>query len=122
MRTMRSAGTPTSSTPDPLGLVVVLEDRVPDAVRVEPEDVDRVLVRPRARLGLEVVAEAEVAEHLEEAVMPPGGPDDVDVGRANALLDRGRAREPEVLRAEEHRLELDHPGGREQQRGVVGYE
>ena len=80
--------------PDRLGLVVVLVDRDPDALRVEPEHLDRVLPRPRGCLGLEVVAEAEVAEHLEEAVVAAGGADDVDVGGAHALLHGGRAREP----------------------------
>ena len=47
--------------PDRLGLVVGLVDRDPEAVGVEPEDLGVELPRERDRLGLEVVAEAEVA-------------------------------------------------------------
>jgi hypothetical protein len=39
----------------------------PDAVAVEAQDLGGELPRPTDRLGLEVVAEGEVAEHLEEA-------------------------------------------------------
>ncbi len=41
---------------------------------------------------LEVVAEGEVAHHLEERQVALGGADDVDVRGAKALLDRDRAR------------------------------
>ena len=105
--------------PDRLGLVVVLEDRDPDAVGIESEHVDRVLPGPRGRFGLEVVAETEVAEHLEEGVMASGGADDIDVGRPNAFLDGRGPREPEALGTEEHRLELNHPGRSEQQGRIV---
>ena len=52
--------------PDLLGLVVGVVHRDPDAVGVEAEHLGDELPRPRDGVGLEVVAEAEVAEHLEE--------------------------------------------------------
>ena len=75
------------------------------------------------RLALEVVAEAPVAEHLEEGVVArraahllevvvlPGDPQDalvVDGADVAALLPPGQ-----------HVLELDHPGVREEQRLVA---
>ncbi len=44
------------------------------------------------RAVLEVVAEGEVAQHLEEGQVPLVRADDVDVGGAKALLHRDRAR------------------------------
>ena len=70
---------------------------------------------------LEVVAEAPVAEHLEEGQVAGGVADLLDVGRAEAALarrsSRGRGR---LLLALEVRLERLHPGGREQHRRVIG--
>ena len=78
----------------------------------------------RDRLLLEVVAEGEVAEHLEERVMPQRRPDVVEVvvlaADPHALLRRRRARVGALLAAEERVLELVHPGVGEEQRRVVG--
>ena len=72
---------------------------------------------------LEVVAEREVAEHLEEGVVPGGVADVVEVvvlaAGAHALLRRGRAPVRPLLDAGEHVLELHHAGVGEQQRRVV---
>src|SRR5690606_33368060 len=72
-------------------LRVVLPDRDPDAVAVEPETA--VGDRTRAelpgeldRLALEVVTEGEVPRHLEERAVPRGLADVLDVVRADALL------------------------------------
>jgi hypothetical protein len=70
------------------------------------------------RLALEVVAEAEVAQHLEERVVVGRAADVVDVAGAQALLAGGRPGELELAAAEEVVLELVHPGGREQHGGV----
>ena len=64
---MRSIGHADRVVPDLLGLVVGDVDGDPDAVAVEAEHLGDELPRPRDGVGLEVVAEAEVAEHLEEA-------------------------------------------------------
>ena len=101
-------------------LVVAAEHARPDAVLVEPEDLHGKLEAPGDRLLLEVVPEAPVAEHLEEGEVPAGVADLVDVGRAEALLDRGEAIAGRFLVAAEVRLEGLHSGDREQGRGVLG--
>ncbi len=79
--------------------------------------------RERDRVALEVIAEGEVAEHLEERVVPPGQPDLLEVvvlaPGADALLARRRAAVGSRILPEEGPLELDHAGVGEQQRRVV---
>ena len=78
--------------PDRLGvgpqaeLLVAAEHGDPDPLRVDPEAVHGELEAPGDRLLLEVVAEAPVAEHLEEGQVAAGVPHLFDVGRAKALL------------------------------------
>ena len=100
-------------------LVVAAEHRDPDALGVQPEALRRQLPGERDRPLLEVVAEGEVAEHLEEREMPRGEPDVLDVGRPEALLHRRQALVRGLLLAPEERLERLHPGGREQHGSVV---
>jgi hypothetical protein len=80
---------------------------------VEAEHLGVELPRPRDRLGLEVVAEAEVAEHLEEAHVAQRPPDGVEVvvlpAGAHALLHRGHPPVRRRLLAEEVGDELHHP-------------
>ncbi len=104
--------------PDLGGLVVGDVHRVPEALGVEPESLRDELVGPRNRLLLEVVAEGEVAEHLEEGEMSGRGAHDVDVDRACHLLDRRRSGIRRFLLPEQVRLERHHPRIGEQQRGV----
>jgi len=65
------------------------------------------------RFALEVVAEAPVAEHLEEGVVPRRAPDLFEVvvlaGHAQAALVVGRADVAALLAARQDVLELDHP-------------
>ena len=79
--------------PDRLGVVVGDVDGDPDAVAVEP-DRQHELPGPLDGVELVVVAEAPVAEHLEEGEVAAGAADLVDVvvlaGQAHALLDRRR--------------------------------
>ena len=74
-------------------------------------------------VALEVVAEAEVAQHLEEGVVARGVADVVQVvvlaTGAYALLAGRGARIGALVEAQEHILELVHPGVGEQQRRVV---
>ena len=74
--------------------------------------------------ALEVVAEAEVAEHLEEGVVAAGEADVFEVvvlaAGADAFLRGGGAGVVALLGAEEDVLELVHAGVGEEQRGVVG--
>ena len=73
-----------------VGLVVGDVDRDPEPVGVEAEDLGDELPRVRDGQLLEVVAEAEVAEHLEEDEVTGGAPDLVEVvvlaARPDALL------------------------------------
>ena len=64
----------------------------PDAVPVELQALLHELGRVRDRALLEVLAEREVAEHLEEREVERVEPDLVDVGRAEDLLARRRER------------------------------
>src|SRR5262249_12498049 len=72
---------------------------------------------------LEVVAEREVAQHLEERVVPPGEADVVQIvvfaPGADAFLGAGGTRVVALLPAGKNVLELDHPGVGEKQRRVV---
>ena len=77
---------------------------------------------PVDRLALEVVAEAEVAQHLEERLVERRLADVLDVAGADALLAGRGALEARVAQAHELALELVHPGRREQHRRVVGHE
>src|SRR5690349_5222868 len=83
------------------------------------------LPRKPDRIALEVVAKREIAEHLEERVMPRSVSDLLEIvvlpPRAHALL--ARRRPPSARRqllAEEYAFELHHARVREKQRGVVG--
>ena len=75
-------------------------------------------------VALEVVAEAEVAQHLEEGVVAAGEADVFEVvvlaAGADAFLRGGRAGVVALLGAEEEVLELVHARVGEEQRGVVG--
>jgi hypothetical protein len=109
--------------PDLLGLVVALVDGDPDAVAVEAPRLGDQLPAVRDRQLLEVVAEAEVAEHLEEDEVALGAPDVVEVvvlaTGADALLRAHRLGERRHLVADEVRLERHHPGDVEQPGRVV---
>ena len=111
--------------PDLLGLVVADVHGDPDAVAVEPQHLGEELPRPRDRVALEVVAEAPVAEHLEEAEMARRPADGVEVvvlaAGPHALLhvDHPRRVVRDRLLAEEVRDELHHPRVREHRRRRV---
>ncbi len=105
-------------------LVVARQDRRPQPVGLEAEAavVDRLGDQVPAELDgafLEVVAEGEVAAHLEERAVPGGLADVLDVGRAHALLHADRPWVRRGLLAEEVRLERHHAGVHEQQVRVV---
>ena len=111
--------------PDRLGGVVGEVDGGPDAVAVEPGR-QHELPGPLDGLELVVLAEAPVAEHLEEGEVAARATDLVDVvvlaGQAHALLDRRRPRRVvgHRLLAEEVRDELHHPRVGEHRGGGVG--
>src|SRR4029077_2420229 len=92
----------------------------PDAVPVELEPLLEVLGRVLDRALLEVLAEREVAEHLEERQVVRVEADLVDVGGAEALLAGRRERRRRRFVAEEVRHLWLHPGARVEGRAVVG--
>ncbi len=111
--------------PDLLGLVVVLVDGDPELLRLQAvaavrDGAGEQLPGELDGAFLEVVAEREVAAHLEERAVPGGLPDLLDVQGADALLHAGGARELRLDLAEEVRLERHHAGVDQQQGGVVG--
>src|SRR5690606_13977606 len=75
--------------PDVVGLVVVEVDGRDQPVLWDAEHAGEELPLPGQTLRLEVVAEREVAQHLEERVVPRGQPHVLEVRYAQALLRRG---------------------------------
>ena len=110
--------------PEVVGLVVVDVDRGPELVLGQLVDLGQQLPGEADRVALEVVAETEVAEHLEERVVPGRVADVLEVvvlaAGAQRLLRGGRTRVRALLAAGEHVLELHHAAVDEQQRRVVG--
>ena len=95
-------------------LVIAGENRDPDILLAEPEALERQLPGVTHRLALEVVAEREVPEHLEERQVPRRRADDLDVGRPERLLAGGRTRMRWAFGTQEVRLQGMHAGNREQ--------
>ncbi len=110
--------------PDALGLVVVLVDGDPELLRLQA--VTTLVLGAGEQLPgvldgafLEVVAEGEVAAHLEERAVPGGLADLFDVGRAHALLHARGAVEGRLDLTQEVGLEGHHAGRDEEQSRVV---
>jgi hypothetical protein len=99
--------------------LVALEDGDPDLLGIEAEAVDRELPGELRGALLEVVADREVAEHLEEGEVPGRVADVLDVHRPEALLAGREAVVRRALLAEEVRLERVHARRGEQDRRVV---
>src|SRR5262249_32046288 len=105
-------------------VVVVGEDGRAEPASIEAQVARQKLPGEGDRVLLEVVAEREVAEHLEEGVMPRRPPNVVEIvvlaARSDALLTRGGALIVTPLLAEKHTLELHHPGIGEEQGRITG--
>ena len=101
-------------------LRVAREDGDPDPVEVELHVLEHELPGELDRAVLEVLAEREVAEHLEEGQRPLVQADVVDVGRPEDLLHGRQQRRRRLLEAEEERHQRLHPGRDQQRRAVVG--
>src|SRR5580704_7346835 len=69
--------------------------------------------------ALEVIAEGEIPQHLEERVVIGGHADVLNVAGAEAFLAGGGPRELELADAQELRLELVHAGRREEHSWIV---
>ena len=118
-------GDPSDVAPEPPRFVVVLVDGDADMLDGDLQVLGDELPGEADRVALEVVAEREVAEHLEEGVMPGGVPHLLEVvvlaAGANAFL---RCRRPVIavgrrFLTKEDLLELHHPRVGEQQGRVV---
>src|SRR5580658_1195536 len=113
--------------PDAGSLVVLGEYRHPQPVlRYSERSSDEVPGKMNG-FALEVVAEAEIAQHLEECMVPGRVADVLQVvvlaAGAHAALRGGRTRIVAHVLAEEDILELNHAGvGKKQRRVVPGYE
>ena len=123
MRMIRSSGSPAT-----LRQISAASSSSENTVTSQPvlrqaEVLGHQLPGVRDRRLLEVVAEAEIPQHLEEGVVPRGVADIVQVvvlaAGAHAFLRRGGAHVGPLLLAGEHVLELHHAGVGEHQRGVV---
>ena len=109
--------------PERLGLRVGLEDRGEDPFLGQFPDAGEQRPRPLDRLGLVVVAEGPVAEHLEEGVVVDVAPDVIEIvvlaRDAQALLGVRDPRGAGLLCAQEGVLEGDHARVREEQRWIA---
>ena len=109
--------------PDCLGFVVTFVDGDPQPIAVETEHLGHEVPRPRNCIFLEVVAEAEVTEHLEEDEMSFRATDIIEVvvlaSGPGALLNTDRPRIRGYFVTNEVRLERHHSGNREEHRWVV---
>ena len=101
--------------------LVAGENRGIQAVRVEadPLGARQEFPRPVDGLGLEIVAEREVAEHFKVRAVARGVADVFNVAGADALLAGGHAVARRLLLAGEERLHRRHAGVDEQQRRIV---
>ncbi len=109
--------------PDFCGFVVVLEHRNPESLLRKLEHIGEKFPGKPDGVFLEVVAEAEIAEHLEKRVVTCCVTHVFEVvvftAGTNAAL---RGHSPVVLAlvvAEKYVLELHHSGIREQQRRII---
>src|SRR5581483_5406805 len=89
-------------------------DRDVEPRRIQPKDVDAELPCHRNGFAFVIVAETEVAEHLEERAVPSGAADVLDVafraGDPQATLHRYGTRRGSRLLAEKDGDELLHAG------------
>ena len=115
---------PHGAGPDASRLVVVRVHGHPDPILGESQDFGDELPSPDDGVFLEVVAEAEVAEHLEERLVAPGVADVFQIvvlaAGAYAPLATHGALVVAALAPGQRILELHHAGVREEQRRVVG--
>ncbi len=109
--------------PQPGRLVVGGEHGDEEALRVEREVLGEELPGEQDRALLEIVAEGEIAEHLEEGVVARGVAHIVEIvvlaAGAHAFLGRRHAQGFRLLGAGQHVLERHHAGIGEHQRRIV---
>ena len=110
--------------PDIGGLVIGNVHRHPQPLRRQPHDVGEKGPGELDRLALEIIAKAEVAQHLEKRVVAGGVTHVFQVvvlaAGAHAALAAGRPHIGPRVGAQEGILELVHPRVGEQQGRVIG--
>ncbi len=106
------------------GLVIVLVDREPEPLHGQPPLVDQQIPGVFDGLFFEIVAKGEVAQHLEEGVVPGAGADLLQIvvlaADPQTLLGCGGPAIVPLLQPQEEILELHHARIGEHQGGVVG--
>ncbi len=112
---------------DAQSLIVLIPNRHPETIAVKAvlalvARTGQQLPRIVDRTFLEVIAEGEVAVHLEERAVTGRLTDIVNVVRANALLHRRGTRPRRGLDAHDVGDERNHARNREQNRGLRGDE
>ena len=109
--------------PEVEGFIVGGVHRDHEARRIDLQSAGDEVPREADGVFLEVVAEREVAEHLEEGVMAGGVAHVLEIvvlaAGAHAALAGGGAHVVALVAAQEAVLELHHAGVGEEQRGVV---
>ena len=114
---------PDRGRPDPARLVVAWMHRDPQPILRQLQDLGDELPRPDDGVFLEVVAEAEVAEHLEERLVAPGVADVLQIvvlaAGAHAALATDGATIVQAFAPGERVFELHHASVGEEQRGIV---
>ena len=104
--------------PDVVGLVILLINRDVQAVSGNLEFLGQELPRPGNDFLLEVILEAEVAQHLKEAAMAGRDADALNIRGADTLLAGGHAMPRRLLLAEEPFFHRRHAGV-DQQKAVI---
>ena len=121
---MRDLGNARDLLPETLGFVVFAEDGDVELVFREAVVFGDQVPGELDGFGFEVVAEGEVAEHLEEGVVAAGVADVFEIvvlaAGADAFLRGGGAGVVALFETLEDLLELVHAGVGEEQGGVVG--
>ena len=105
--------------PQLVGLIVVKVNRHVEAVGFQAEQIGAQFPGEGHCILLEIVSDAEVAQHLKESEVLVVA-DLVDVGGAEGFLAAGEATARRGLLAHEEGFEGHHAGGREEQRRVAG--
>ena len=110
--------------PDGLGIGIIPVHAHPQSLFGDGQFYSKELPGILYGLLLEVITEAEIAQHLEESVVAGGVSHVIQVVMlapgAHTALGGYRARAGALLMAEKHVLELHHAGVGEQQRRIIG--
>ena len=105
--------------PDIIGLVIVLIDRDIQAVSGDFQLFGQELPSPGNDLFLEIILEAEVAQHFKEAAMACGNADALNIRGTDALLAGGNTVAGRFFLAKEPLFHRCHTAVDKQQAGVI---